>query len=546
MTIMRHWFLYFAPVVLIFALGSWYFFQLSWIFFIFSPFILLGYYDALQSRRAVLRNFPIIGHIRYLLEDIRPEIQQYFVESDFDGRPIPRYLRSLVYQRSKGVLQTVPFGSQTDVYAQNHEWINHSLKAPQTSHSKNEIRISIGGSQCRKPYSASILNISAMSYGALSSNAVMALNLGAKEGRFYQNTGEGGLSSYHKLGGDIVWQIGTGYFGCRTLEGKFDEHMFQQTAIHDFVKMIEIKLSQGAKPGHGGILPGVKVTKEISEIRHVPEGKDVLSPGHHTAFDSPIGLLHFVQKLRELSGGKPVGFKLCVGKYHEFLAICKAMRESGIQPDFITVDGSEGGTGAAPLEFIDSVGTPLNEGLKFVHDALIGFGFRDEIKVIASGKIFTGFHIISKMALGADLVNSARGMMMALGCIQALRCNSNNCPVGITTSDPQLVAGLHVPTKFQRVLKYHQETLHVFQELLAAMGYSHPRQIQRKDIYKRMGDLSVRTYEELYPSIKVKQLINPHEFHELPQKYQTAYLLASSSTFEAHQSTSSEVIKKAI
>ncbi len=379
------------------------------------PLIALGLWDFFQKKHSVLRNFPIVGHARYILEMIRPEVNQYFIESNTDGVPFSREQRSVVYQRAKKHLDTLPFGTQMDVYEIGYEWLNHSLNPVHVD--MRDLRIRVGGPQCQKPYSASILNISAMSFGALSKNAVMALNEGAKMGNFAHNTGEGGISSYHQHGGDLIWQIGTAYFGCRTEDGEFCPKQFAEKSKMDQVKMIEIKLSQGAKPGHGGILPAAKISKEISEIRNVPLGKDVISPPAHKEFSTPLGLLEFVKKLRDLSGGKPIGFKLCVGKRREFLAICKAIHKSGIYPDFITVDGGEGGTGAAPLEFSNHIGTPLIAGLIFVHNALVGFSHRDKIKVISSGKIASGFGIIKQLSIGADLCYSARAMMMAVGCI---------------------------------------------------------------------------------------------------------------------------------
>jgi glutamate synthase domain-containing protein 2 len=471
-----------------------------WSLTVLGPLMVLGYADLLQTKQGVRRNFPIIGNLRYFFEMIRPELQQYFVEDNLSGRPVPRELRSIVYQRAKGQLETIPFGTQRDVYEPNHEWVEHSIAPAPVRH--DDLRVAVGGRHCQQPYSASILNISAMSFGALSQAAITALNLGAKKGGFYHNTGEGGLSPYHLRGGDVVWQIGTGYFGCRRPDGAFDAETFRERAILPQVKMIEIKLSQGAKPGKGGVLPGKKVSAEIAKIRLVEIGKDVLSPAAHSAFSTPVGLLEFVQRLRDLSGGKPVGFKLCVGQRHEFFAICKAMVKTGITPDFITVDGAEGGTGAAPLEFANSVGTPLDEGLVFVDDILRGFGLRQEIRLISSGKVFTAFHLLTKLALGADMVNSARGMMLALGCIQALKCNSNHCPVGVATTDPRLVRGLHVPSKSERVYRFHHETVHAFAEILGAMGRRHPGELRRADVRRRLSDgVVVKTYEDLFPSL---------------------------------------------
>ncbi|MBL8610411.1 MAG: FMN-binding glutamate synthase family protein [Myxococcales bacterium] len=445
--------------------------ELSWAFVPVGVVIALGVYDLFQEKHAIRRNFPFVGRFRYWLEIIRPEVHQYFVESNASGRPFSRELRSLVYQRAKNVTDTLPFGTERDVYQVGYEWMNHSLRA---LHPPDEApRVVIGGPDCKQPYASSVLNVSAMSYGSLSKNAILALNGGAKLGGFAHNTGEGGLSPHHlEPGGDIVWQIGTGYFGCRDAEGRFDPGRFAEKSAIEQVKMIELKLSQGAKPGHGGILPARKVTPEIAAIRHVPLGQDVLSPPTHTAFTTPLELCELVGKLRELSKGKPVGFKLCIGKRREVFAICKAMLETGILPDFITVDGGEGGTGAAPLEFSNVLGTPLNEGLVFLHNALVGTGLRDKIKIVASGRVVTGFDIAHKIAIGADLCASARAMMFALGCIQAQKCNTNECPTGVATQDPDLVAGLVVGDKAKRVYNFHRNTVRAFVELISASGVS--------------------------------------------------------------------------
>ncbi len=466
-----------------------------------GAFVAIGVADMTQRRHTLRRNFPVIGHIRYVFESLRPELRQYFVESDSEENPISREKRSIVYQRAKNQLDTLPFGTRRDVYRPGYEWMNHSLAA--TAPRPQEIRIPIGEDNATTPYAASILNVSAMSFGALSSRAVLALNRGARLGGFSHNTGEGGLSPYHlEPGGDVVWQIGTGYFGARTCDGEFSEEEFAENARRETVKMIEIKLSQGAKPGHGGILPGAKVTPEIAAIRGVPPGRDVVSPPAHTAFSSPAGMMRFIARLRELSGGKPVGIKLCVGNRREILALCKAMIETDIHPDFITVDGGEGGTGAAPLEFSNSVGAPLNDGLAFVHQALLGSGLREGIRIIASGKITTGFHIVSKLALGADLCNSARGMMFALGCIQATKCNTNHCPVGIATQDPRLSGGLDVKDKAERVRSFHVHTVESVYELLGAAGIDDPRQIRPEHILRRVGVGDVRSYAEIYPNLE--------------------------------------------
>ncbi|MES2964000.1 MAG: FMN-binding glutamate synthase family protein [Bdellovibrionota bacterium] len=494
---------------------------------IFGPLIAIGLLDAFQTKKAILRNFPLLGHFRYGLEAIRPEIQQYFIESDLAGAPVNRETRSVVYQRAKQQTDTLPFGTQRNVYDEGYEWISHSL-APHHNDPK-DLRIVVGGPQCKQPYSAALLNISAMSYGSLSKNAIQALNGGAALGGFYHNTGEGGLSPHHLSGGgDIVWQIGTGYFGCRTPDGDFAPELFKERATLSVVKMIEIKLSQGAKPAHGGILPAAKITPEIVEIRKVQPGKDVVSPPAHRAFSTPKGLLQFVRQLRELSGGKPVGFKLCIGRPSEFVAICKAMVETGIYPDFITVDGGEGGTGAAPLEFSNSVGAPLEEGLSFVHDTLTGFDLRKHIRIIASGKIMTGFNLFSRIALGADLCNSARGMMLALGCIQARLCNTNHCPTGVATSNPDLVYGLVPSDKKVRVANYQKHTLVAFADLLGAAGLQHPAEIERAHVNRRISGDSVRTYEELFPLVKPGSYLKG----EVPEKYRSAVIAASAEGFK--------------
>lgn len=494
------------------------------------PLVLLGYKDALQTKKAVLRNFPVIGNFRYLFEKIRPEIYQYFIESETDGTPIPRETRSVVYQRAKKQTDTIPFGTQRNVYEQGYEWLSHSL-APKKVNAKS-LRVSIGGPDCTKPYSASILNISAMSYGALSKNAVLALSGGAKLGGFYHNTGEGGVSPYHlEGGGDLVWQIGTGYFGCRNEKGEFCPETFAGTAKLENIKMIEIKLSQGAKPGHGGILPAAKITPEIVAIRKVKPGQDVISPPAHTKFSTPVGLMEFVKELRALSGGKPVGFKLCVGKPHEFMAICKAMVESKILPDFITVDGGEGGTGAAPLEFSNSVGAPLEEGLSFVHDTLIGFDLRKHIRVIASGKVMTGFHLYSRMALGADLCNSARGMMLAIGCIQARQCNTNHCPTGVATSNPHLMQGLVPSDKKVRVYNFHHQTVDAFAELLGASGFTETHQISRHEVQRRISGDLIKSYATLFPYVQRGSFLQK----DVPEFYREALEMASPYEFSPAQ-----------
>lgn len=524
-------FFFVAFSVLFGFVGIWslYWPPILWSLLVLIPLFLMGVMDAFQKRQGIRRNFPLLGNLRYFFEFIRPELQQYFVENNHDGRPIPREFRSIIYQRAKQQRESLPFGTQRNVYAEQHEWIHHSMQ-PQTC-DPEAMRVWVGQSQCRQPYLASRFNISAMSYGSLSKNAVMALNLGAAQGGFYHNTGEGGLTPYHLKGGDLVWQIGTGYFGCRTAKGEFCPDSFATKSQNPQVKMIEIKISQGAKPGKGGLLPASKVSPEIAQIRGVPMGEDVISPSQHSAFSNPVELMEFLANLRELSGGKPVGIKMCIGKKREFVAICRAMLKTGLRPDFITVDGAEGGTGAAPLEFSNSVGAPLEEGLVFVHDILTGFDLRKEITVIASGKVFTSFHLLTKLALGADMVNSARGMMLALGCIQALRCNSNHCPTGVATNDPQLVRGLHVPTKAERVANYQMHTLAALSELVGAMGYVSPSEIKREDVYRRVSNGEIRTFESLFPSVDPLSLLDLNHLPKLPQDTLSAVQLAQAEAF---------------
>lgn len=472
-----------------------------WTFLLITPLLVMGYIDVFQRSQSIKRNFPLVGRLRYILESFRPEIMQYFVETDTEGRPINRIFRTLIYQRAKKTNDTTPFGTQMNVYRSGYEWLEHSIYARHAGDDEMDPRVTIGGSACTKPYSSSLLNISAMSYGSLSSHAILALNKGAHMGGFAHNTGEGGISPFHlEPGGDLIWQVGTGYFGCRTEEGTFDPEKFKVNATLPQVKMIEIKLSQGAKPGHGGILPGVKNTNEIATIRGVKPGMDILSPPGHSAFHDPKSFMQFIHLVRELSGGKPIGFKLCIGKLEEFIAICQAMKNTGILPDFITVDGGEGGTGAAPVEFSNSMGMPLRDGLVFVHDTLLKMGLRKEIKLIAAGKIFTGFHVVRALAIGADVCASARGMMLALGCIQALECNKNTCPVGVATQDKRLIRGLDPANKSVRVYNFHKETIKSLVELVAAAGLRFPQQLSRKDINRRVTTMKVMDYEEIYPT----------------------------------------------
>lgn len=462
------------------------------------PFFSLGFRDICQKRHAIKANFPVFGHLRYILESIRPEINQYFIESNTDGKPFSREQRSVVYQRAKKVLDTVPFGTQHNVYAQGYEFVTHSMYPKHME--SNSLRVTVGSDLCKQPYSLSLLNISAMSFGSLSPNAILALNGGAKDGNFAHNTGEGGISPYHlEPGGDLIWQIGTGYFGCRTHDGEFDPELFKKNAGLPQVKMIELKLSQGAKPGHGGILSGKKVTQEIADIRNVPLGKDVISPPAHTAFHDSRSMLQFISKLRDLSGGKPIGIKFCLGHKSEFEELVSAMKEMNLYPDFIVVDGAEGGTGAAPLEFSNYIGMPGVDALVYVVDGLKKAGLKEKIKVIGTGKITTAFDIVKLLCLGADATYAARSMLLALGCIQALRCNNNTCPAGVATQDPYLFGGLHVPTKRTRVKNFHQETLSAVAHVAGAMGLHSTKELTRGHLHKRTDDNRIKTYAELYP-----------------------------------------------
>ncbi|MBE0509851.1 MAG: FMN-binding glutamate synthase family protein [Chromatiales bacterium] len=488
-----------------------------WMLVIILPLIGVGLYDLSQSSHALRRNYPLFGRGRWFMEWLRPFIRQYLIESDTDGTPINRMFRNIVYQRAKGALETVPFGTRVDTYRTGYEWIGHSLSAIDAKSFNPDLRVMVGGTQCTQPYAASIFNISAMSFGALSRNAILALNGGASDGGFYHNTGEGGISPYHlEAGGDLVWQIGTSYFGCRDNAGNFSSEAFAEKATLPNIKMIEIKLSQGAKPGHGGILPADKNTPEIAAIRGVPVATQVDSPPTHSAFSSPPELLAFIARLRELSAGKPVGFKLSIGRKSEFVAICKAMVQSGTLPDFITVDGGEGGTGAAPLEYSNSVGMPLREALAFVDDCLTGFGLRRDIRIIASGKVLTGFHLVKNLALGADICNSARGMMLALGCVQSLTCNSNHCPSGVATQDPRLYRGLVVSDKRQRVTQYHHKTVHATAEIIASAGLRHTAELTRTHIYRRVSQEAVRRYDQIFPYLKAGCLLSD----EVPESWQ--------------------------
>jgi glutamate synthase domain-containing protein 2 len=498
------------------------------------PFLLcgvlsaVGLYDLVQTKHSVLRNYPISAHLRFLLEEIRPELRQYFLEDETHGYPFSRETRTVIYQRAKNSVDKLPFGTQLNVYGEGFEWLAHSLSPRPVRPA--DFRVRVGGPDCSLPYDISTLNISAMSFGSLSANAILALNAGAKKGGFAHDTGEGGFTPYHrKNGGDIIWEIGSGYFGCRTLDGAFDPEKFKAVASDPQIKMIEIKLSQGAKPGHGGILPAAKVTPEIAEIRGVPAGQDCISPPAHSAFSTPIEMMRFVARLRELSDGKPTGFKLCIGQPTEFFAICKAMLETKTYPDFIVVDGKEGGTGSAPLEFMDHLGMPMRDGLTIVHHALIGIGARDRIRVGVSGKIATSFDISRAMSLGADWCNSARGFMFALGCIQSLNCHTDRCPTGVATQDRARSRALVVADKSERVYNFHRSTMSALAELTASAGLDHPSGFQPKHLYRRVSECSIASFADLYPPPR------PGSFLAgvFDARYSEAWLTATADSFES-------------
>ncbi len=474
----------------------------------FAILTVLGLRDLGQVKHSIQRNYPVIGHIRWWVEAVRPEIRQYLIEADEEAAPFSRSQRGLVYDRAKGKVGEQPFGTLHDAYADGYEFIGHST-APAIPADPASFRITIGGPDCAKPYSGSVFNISAMSFGALSANAIRALNAGAKRGGFSHDTGEGSLSPYHQeMGGDIVWEIGSGYFGCRTDDGRFDPERFAERAALDQVKMIEIKLSQGAKPGHGGVLPAPKVTPEIAATRGVPMGRDCVSPSRHSAFSTPLELMDFIVTLRRLSGGKPVGFKLCLGHPWEFMAIVKAMLEAKVTPDFIVVDGTEGGTGAAPTEFSDHVGVPMREGLLFVHNTLVGAKLRDRIKIGVAGKIVSAFDIVSVLAIGADWANSARGFMFALGCVQSRSCNTNRCPTGVATQDPGRQGALVVPDKAERVFNFHALTLHALSEMLAAAGLEHPDEVKPHHLARRISATEIRLFSEIHTFLEPGDLLD--------------------------------------
>ena len=468
---------------------------------VFGALAALGIYDLTQTSHSILRNYPILGHMRFLFEGVRPEIRQYLIESDESEEPFSRDQRSLIYQRAKGVEDKQPFGSSRRVYDAGYEWLTHSA-APKKIENE-DFRVRIGGPDCKQPYDASIFNISAMSFGSLSANAILALNKGAKKGGFAHDTGEGGISRYHREGGgDLIWELGSGYFGCCTPDGRFDPEKFREQAADPQIKMIEVKMSQGAKPGHGGMLPAAKITPEIAEARGIPMGADCVSPASHPEFSTPIEMMEFIGRLRDLSDGKPVGFKLCIGHRREFMCMVRAMLKTGIVPDFIVIDGKEGGTGAAPVEFADHMGMPLIEGLTFAHNTLRGAGLRDRVKIGASGKLVTSFAILKAIALGADWANSARGFMFSVGCIQAQACHTNHCPVGVATQDPQRARALVVSDKFERVARFQKNTLHAIAEMTGAAGLSHPHEFLPHHLLMRESDRDMVTGHEVYPYLR--------------------------------------------
>ena len=528
---MRQIFIAFSLITLILIVGlvslldPWY----GLLFIVWLPVVIIGLADMVQKENVIKRNFPVVGRLRFLMEELRPKVHQYFVETDLNGRPFNRLDREIVYNRANGSLDTNPFGTQLDTYQEGYEWMHHSIGAVDSHKLNPHPRVRIGGPDCKQPYDASILNVSAMSYGSLSKNAVLALNGGARLGHFAQNTGEGGISQHHlEKQGDLIYQIGTGYFGARSEDGHFNEAEFEKRALLPTVKMIEIKLSQGAKPGHGGILPAKKNNEEIAAIRGVQAFTEVLSPPYHSAFKTPMELMQFIAQLREKSKGKPIGIKLCVGHRREVIALCKAMKRSGIAPDFIAVDGAEGGTGAAPLEFSNSVGRPLKEGLATVHDCLNGFDLRDQIKLIASGKITTGFDMFRAFAIGADICYSARAMMLALGCIQALQCNSNKCPTGITTHKPSLTVGLVPEDKATKIAHFHKETVQSFIELLAAAGLRNHQQIDRSFIHRRLNVYESKSLADIMPPLAKGALLEPSN---IPENWREDLFQSSEDSF---------------
>ena len=495
------------------------------IFLILLAWTGVGAYELMFSASNLRRNYPVLANMRYMLEYIRPEIHQYFIANNVEEKPFSRERRNLVYRRAKGANDTLPFGTEQEILSEGYRSLAHLIKAVEVA--DEHVRITVGGPDCKQPYSASRLNISAMSFSALSAKAIEALNLGATKGDFAHNTGEGSISEHHLAhGGDIIWQLGTGYFGCRNADGSFNDAAFAERASLGVVNMIEIKISQGAKPSHGGVLPGAKVTEEIAAIRLVEAGKDVLSPPTHPEFDSPVGLLQFVARLRKLSDGKPIGFKLCLGRKTEFLAIVKAMLESNILPDFITVDGAEGGTGAAPVEFSNRLGMPCLEATYYVNQALIGAGLRQHIKLIAAGQTATGFDLLEKIIVGADAVNAARAMMMALGCVQSKSCNTNHYPTGIATQNPSRARAVDVFEKSDRVRNFHHATVHAFLELCGAMGFDNPGKLTPADLYSRCEG-GTKNFDQIYCRLDERQLLSD----TIPDSYRMDWLRASADCF---------------
>ena len=516
-------------VLIVSVLLSQHYHWLRFVSVIAGGLTLLGIFDLIQPRHSIRRNYPVLGHIRWLAEMIRPEIRQYLIEADQDAAPFSRNQRSLVYARAKNQGSERSFGTQIDVYSVGYDFMGHSIR-PAPAADPATFRIMIGGDQCAQPYSGSVFNISAMSFGSLSANAIRALNKGAAMGRFAHDTGEGGYSRYHREnGGDIIWELGSGYFGCRTETGAFDPERFADQASNPQIKMIEIKLSQGAKPGHGGILPAEKVSAEIAATRGVPMGQDCVSPASHSAFSTPLQMMEFIAKLRELSGGKPIGFKLCIGQPWEFMGIVKAMLATGIRPDFIVVDGGEGGTGAAPVEFTDHLGAPMREGLLFVHNTLVGAGLRDQIRIGAAGKITSAFDIASVLAIGADWANAARGFMFALGCVQSLSCGTNRCPTGVATQDPLRQRALVVQDKAERVHQFHRSTLKGLSEMLAAAGIHHPSDLRPHHLARRISQTEIKLFSQLHVFLRSGELLAGEEEHSF---YSESWRLARADRFD--------------
>ena len=508
-------------------------FSHSLLLLVTASYTVIGFYDMYFSRHSLNRLYPVVAYIRYFLESYRVEVQQYFIANDTEENPFNREQRTLVYQRAKNISDTIAFGTQRNLLEENYLSLWHSLEPKVV---KDDVKsVLIGGPDCRQPYAASYLNISAMSFGSLSSSAIEALNLGAHKAGCYHNTGEGGVSPYHlKHGGDIVWQIGTGLFGCRTETGDFCPESFSRTAAKPVIKMIEIKLSQGAKPGHGGVLPKAKITREIADIRNIKMTEDCISPAVNPECRTPLALLSFITRLRDLSNGKPVGIKLCIGNPAEFLSLCKAMLETGITPDFITVDGAEGGTGAAPVEFSNRLGMMCLEGVYFVHNALVGVGLRDKIRIIAAGKTASSFDLLSKIAVGADVVNAARTMMMAIGCIQSRHCNNNQCPTGVATQDPARAKAIDILDKSERVKNFHHNTLKNFYELVGSMGLNDPADLMPQMIKRRSSDGLLMPVASLVEPLTPNELINNPDASEPWQHWWNQSSAESFYVYDSH------------